>query len=98
MRMVACTTVACRLEVLFENEWGTICSRGFQETNGPALCKTFGFTKGGAAVTGYGGGQGPVSAYACTAPFFGLDFMYMHFTKCKCIHVYTFKQVHVSNF
>ncbi len=68
MRMVACTTIACRLEVLFENEWGSVCSRGFEEKNGPALCKAFGFTKGGAAVMDYGGGQGPVSA--CTQHLF----------------------------
>ncbi len=65
MRMVGCTSKACRLEVKFEEEWGTVCSAGFQEQSGNILCKAFGFTKGGEAVLDYGGGKGMVRLCAC---------------------------------
>ncbi len=60
MRLVDCSNKGCRLETLFENEWGTVCSNGFNEQDAVTLCKAFGFPEGGAAVPNLGGGKGVI--------------------------------------
>ena len=60
MRLAGCTKKGCRLEVEFEETWGSVCSSGFTEQSADTLCKAFGFVYGGMAVKNYGGGKGPI--------------------------------------
>lgn len=60
MRLAACSRRGCRLEVLFEDAWGTVCSQGFEEGNAPILCRAFGFLGGGMVVQNFGRGTGTV--------------------------------------
>ena len=57
MRLNDCSVRGCRLEVLFESEWGTVCSAGIGADTADTLCKAFGFTLGGKPVPRYGGGK-----------------------------------------
>ena len=57
MRMVDCDASGCRLEVKFEDEWGSVCSRGFAEITGEQVCKMLGFHRGGTAILNKGGGR-----------------------------------------
>ena len=57
MRMVDCDASGCRLEVKFEDEWGSVCSRGFAEITGEQVCKMLGFHRGGTAIPNKGGGR-----------------------------------------
>ena len=60
MRLTGCTKKGCRLEVKFEDEWGSICSSGFTEQSADTMCKALGFVFGGERVMNYGGGQGQI--------------------------------------
>ena len=60
MKLTGCTKRGCRLEVKFEDEWGSICSAGFTEQSADTLCKALGFVYGGEMVKNYGGGAGQI--------------------------------------
>lgn len=60
MRLTDCTKTGCRLEVLFEDDWGTVCSSGFTEQSGDTVCKGLGFWEGGVMKRDMGGGNGPI--------------------------------------
>ena len=60
MKLADCSIRGCRLEVLFENEWGTVCSGGIGAETAETLCKALGFTLGGKVVSQYGGGKGEI--------------------------------------
>ena len=60
MRLRDCTVHGCRLEVLFEKEWGSVCSGGIKAPTAETLCKALGFTLGGKLVPHYGGGKGEI--------------------------------------
>lgn len=60
MRLTDCTKTGCRLETIFENEWGSICSSGFTEQSADTVCKALGFWEGGELQKDFGGGTGPI--------------------------------------
>ena len=68
MRLEDCTTHGCRLEVLFEGTWGSVCSRGFSDETAQQACGMLGFAHGGELNPTKGGGGSIVwlSDVACT--------------------------------
>ena len=60
MRLTDCTKKGCRLEVRFEDTWGSVCSSGFTDQSADTLCTALGFVYGGIAIPNYGGGTGKV--------------------------------------
>ena len=68
MRLVGCDRTACRLEVKFESEWGSICSDGFTEQSADTMCRAMGFVQGGRMQKGFGGGKGLIWLTAPGAP------------------------------
>jgi hypothetical protein len=60
MRLAGCSSRGCRVEVKFDDEWGTVCSTAAADANAEVLCKAFGFETGGKQVKGFGGGSGPI--------------------------------------
>jgi hypothetical protein len=60
MRLTGCTKRGCRLEVKFEDTWGSVCSSGFTEQSADTLCTAMGFEYGGEMVKNYGGGTGEI--------------------------------------
>ena len=42
-RLVGCNSVACRLEVNFRRQWGTVCDDGFNDENAAVVCRSLGF-------------------------------------------------------
>jgi hypothetical protein len=68
MRLVDCTHHGCRLEVLFEDTWGSVCSRGFKEYTAQLTCGMLGFPHGGTLNPARGGGASVVwlSEVECT--------------------------------
>jgi len=63
MRLTDCSTKGCRLETKFEDEWGSVCSRNFQEITGEQVCHMLGFHRGGKVVPNRGGGSDMVWLY-----------------------------------
>uniref|UniRef100_A0A7S0EW19 SRCR domain-containing protein n=1 Tax=Hanusia phi TaxID=3032 RepID=A0A7S0EW19_9CRYP len=57
MRLVDCNSRACRLEVLHEDEWGTVCSDQFGDHNAGTICKAFGFEGEGQKVENFLSGK-----------------------------------------
>ena len=55
MRLKDCSWRGCRLEVRFENTWGTVCDYGWSSHNAPVLCRALGFSGGGAKTRATGG-------------------------------------------
>ena len=61
MRLVDCNYRGCRLEVLFEDEWGSVCGKGFKEETAGMICSMLGFANNQAIVNPRkGGGSGMV--------------------------------------
>jgi hypothetical protein len=60
MQLTDCSPSGCRLEVKFEDEWGSVCSRGFNEITGEQVCKMLGFHRGGMVMPNKGGGSNMV--------------------------------------
>jgi hypothetical protein len=60
MRLTDCGTRACRLETKFEDEWGSVCSRNFEDITGSQVCHMLGFHRGGKVTPNYGGGSNMV--------------------------------------
>lgn len=58
-RLVSCTKHACRLEVKFNGEWGTVCDTKFDEEASKVVCRGLGFNAGGSARR-VGGGRGSI--------------------------------------
>mmetsp|Transcript_32316 Transcript_32316/g.76185 ORF Transcript_32316/g.76185 Transcript_32316/m.76185 type:complete len:599 (-) Transcript_32316:62-1858(-) len=58
-RLTDCDYKACRVEVKHDNEWGTVCDRGFTDKTATVLCKSLGFKVGGVARRA-GGGRGMI--------------------------------------
>ena len=56
MRLRDCSWRGCRLEVRFENTWGTVCSYGWRKDNAATLCRALGFSGGGKKSRAKGGG------------------------------------------
>ena len=55
MRLQDCSPRGCRLEVRFEDVWGTVCSAGWANSNGAVLCRALGFSGGGERTRARGG-------------------------------------------
>jgi len=47
LRLVDCSRFACRLEVLHEDQWGSVCEKGFTDGSAEMVCKSLGFSEGG---------------------------------------------------
>ena len=60
MRLADCSTHGCRIETKFEDEWGSVCSRGFSDITASHVCRMLGFHHGGKAVPNVGGGKNMV--------------------------------------
>lgn len=56
-----------RVEILYNNEWGTICDDGFYDHDAAVVCRQLGFT-GGQAIQAFGSGTGTIwlDDVACT--------------------------------
>jgi len=63
MRLTDCDTSGCRLETMFEDEWGSVCSRNFKEITGEQVCTMLGFHRGGKVMPNKGGGKDMVWLY-----------------------------------
>jgi len=55
MRLRDCSWRGCRLEVRFEDTWGTVCSYGWDKQNAAVMCRALGFSGGGERTRGKGG-------------------------------------------
>jgi hypothetical protein len=61
VRLVGCTSVACRLEVQYQQQWGTVCDYLFSDTDAAVACRSLGLpTAGAVAQRSFGGGSGPI--------------------------------------
>jgi hypothetical protein len=58
-RLRDCDYKACRLDVKYDGEWGTVCDSGFTDPAANVACKSLGFAAGGEARR-KGGGQGKI--------------------------------------
>ena len=58
-RLVNCNRHACRLEVKFNGDWGTVCDTGFDTKAATVVCRGLGFDAGGGARR-VGGGKGSI--------------------------------------
>ena len=45
-RLSGCTHSTCRLEVKYDKEWGTVCSKGFDDKTAGVVCKELGYPDG----------------------------------------------------
>ena len=60
-RLQDCTSTACRLEVQYHREWGTVCDDGFNDADAAVVCRSLGFLEENArAVQAFGGGTGTI--------------------------------------
>jgi deleted-in-malignant-brain-tumors protein 1 len=60
-RLVGCSSRACRLEVQYHRQWGTVCDDGFSNADAAVVCRSLGFpTVNAVAVQAYGGGTDPI--------------------------------------
>ncbi|XP_025100418.1 deleted in malignant brain tumors 1 protein-like isoform X2 [Pomacea canaliculata] len=62
-RLVHGTSAAGRLEILFNQEWTTVCDRGFGQEEAQVACRMLGFNSTGAAAVSsvvYGAGSGHI--------------------------------------
>ena len=55
MRLRDCSWRGCRLEVRFEDTWGTVCSYGWAQQNAAVMCRALGFSGGGEKTRAKGG-------------------------------------------
>eukprot|EP00960_Hanusia_phi_P062611 765213-Hanusia_phi.AAC.2 len=60
MRLVDCSSRGCRLEVLFEDEWGSVCGKGLSTETAGNICSMFGFRNMATVNPKKGGGSGMV--------------------------------------
>jgi len=65
--LVDCQGECCRLNVMWNNVYGSICDDGFTDQNAFVACRQLGFS-GGRRRLGFGGGQGNIwlSGVSCT--------------------------------
>ena len=59
-----------RVEVYYNNQWGTVCDDGWDDTDAGVVCRQLGFGSSGIAIGSAGFGQGSSSVWlsnvACT--------------------------------
>ena len=46
VRLVGCTSVACRLEVQYQQQWGTVCDDSFSNDGAAVVCRSLGLNTG----------------------------------------------------
>jgi hypothetical protein len=60
-RLVGCTCDACRLEVQYQHQWGTVCDDQFSDNGAAVACRSLGLPTAGAVQRqAFGGGSGPI--------------------------------------
>jgi len=59
VRLVSCQGECCRLEVLYNNQWGSVCDDGFTDDDAYVACRQVGYS-GGRRRQSFGGGNGPI--------------------------------------
>ena len=57
-----CDERSCRLEVLYNDDWGTVCDWGFTASSAQVVCRGLGFVGGGEANR-FGGPKGTGSIW-----------------------------------
>ncbi|RDD41199.1 Deleted in malignant brain tumors 1 protein [Trichoplax sp. H2] len=62
IRLVGGTVLSGRLEIYYNNSWGTVCDRNFSRVEGDVACREMGYARAGQVrcCGAYGAGQGPV--------------------------------------
>ncbi|KAJ1479152.1 hypothetical protein T484DRAFT_1815426, partial [Baffinella frigidus] len=59
-KLTDCDKDACRLEIVHDEEWGTVCDDGFEDASAGVVCRSLGFTQGGIARRATAKGKGPI--------------------------------------
>ncbi|KAJ1466223.1 SRCR-like domain-containing protein, partial [Baffinella frigidus] len=58
--MSDCAGGCCRIEIFYNDQWGTICDDEVTERVAQVVCIQLGFTSQGAEIRTVGGGGGPI--------------------------------------
>jgi cysteine-rich repeat protein len=60
VRLMACRSDGCRVEVLHDASWGTVCSDDWGAEETTVACRQLGCGVGTSSVKNFGGGSGPI--------------------------------------
>jgi hypothetical protein len=59
IRMQACQGMCCRVEIQYQDEWGTVCDDGIKQKTAEVVCRQL-KCEGGEVVRSFGGGDGTI--------------------------------------
>jgi hypothetical protein len=59
IRMQACQGMCCRVEIQYQDEWGTVCDDGIKQKTAEVVCRQL-KCEGGEVVRSFGGGDGSI--------------------------------------
>jgi len=59
IRLASCQSNGCRVEVLNNNQWGTVCDDGFSDREAAVVCRSLGASSG-RQIQSFGSGSGPI--------------------------------------
>ena len=52
VRLAGCTAAACRLEVLHQDHWGSVCDDKFSDVNARVVCASLGYCRASLRCSG----------------------------------------------